>query len=130
MKNLYLKLAGVLNLLTAIIHIIGGQIDLVNPLIKSDLNNQQTGELVAVWHMVTILLFLSSYYLIKAGFSKAKARDDSLLKAIGMLYILFGIPFLLSSFWFSVFAPQWILLIPIGLLTLLGIRNMPVNKNE
>ena len=59
-KNTYLIIAGVLTLFTAFLHLIGGQIDLINPLFKSNLENQIQTELLGVWHMVTIILFASS----------------------------------------------------------------------
>ena len=124
MKALYIKIAGIINLITAIIHVIGGQVDLVNPLLDSNMTGQAKGELVSVWHMVTILLFLTSYIIIKVGFGKGKPLDLNLLKAIGVLYVLMGLPFIISSLWYGIFAPQWILLMPIGILILIGIKKM------
>jgi len=126
MKRNYLKVAGIINLVTAMVHLVAGQIDLVVPLVNSNLEIQAKGEFVAVWHMITILLFLTAFLLLKAGFGKS--QDPTPLKSIGMLYILFGIPFIFSSIWFSIFAPQWILLMPIGIFTLLGIRKVQPNK--
>jgi len=122
MKRIYLKIAGIINLFTMFIHLIAGQVDLVNPLISSELNNQVIGEWVSVWHIVSILLFLSAYYILKAGFKGYDPTDIKLLQFIGLLYILIGLPFIMSSFWFSVFAPQWILLMPIGLFTLIELN--------
>ncbi|MFK7806473.1 MAG: hypothetical protein AB8F74_01605 [Saprospiraceae bacterium] len=124
MKNSYLKIAGVLNLLTAIVHLIAGQIDLVNPLIDSNMMIQAKGEFVAVWHMVTILLFFTSYHILVAAFKGLEIKDTSHLKLISDFYMLSGIPFLVASVWFSIFAPQWILLIPIGLLLRIGLRKL------
>lgn len=128
MKKTYLKIAGVLNLLTAIAHLFGGRLDLINPLVASDLTVQAKGELVAVWHIVTIQLFITSYVLLKAGFGKLDATEGSLLRFLGVFYVLIGLPFIAVSFWYSIFAPQWILLIPIGALVLFGLKNQLVNE--
>ncbi len=120
MKKTYLKIAGVLNLLTAFLHLFGGQIDLVNPLLDSALEVQKKSEWLGAWHMVTILLFFTSYLIIKGGFSKSNNSDPRLLRTVGIFYILTGIPFIATSIYFSVFAPQWVLLMPIGILLLFG----------
>ena len=62
-KNIFWIIAAILNLLTAFVHTIGGQLDLVNPLLKSDLSEQAKTEWLGVWHMITIFLFATTYYL-------------------------------------------------------------------
>lgn len=121
MKKIPLKIAAAVNTLTAFIHLVLGQIDLVNPLSKSDLLISQKAEWTGVWHIVTIVLFFSSYQLIKQAFSK-KESDYNLILNWGILYILFGIPFLYSSLVYKTLAPQWILLMPIGMLLLFVVR--------
>ena len=64
-KNIYWFIAGILNLFTALLHTIGGQLDLVNPLLNSSLETQTKAEWFGVWHMVTILLFVTSYLVLK-----------------------------------------------------------------
>ena len=64
-KNTYWIIAGILNLFTSILHLIGGQIDLINPLFKSNLSIQIKSQLLGGWHMVTIILFASSFIFIK-----------------------------------------------------------------
>ena len=122
MKKTYIKIAGIINLIAAIIHLVAGQIDLINPLAESSLNNQVKGELIGAWHIVSILFFITSYLLIKAGFQQENENEIYHLKIIGIIYLLIGIPFIITSIWFSIFAPQWILLMPIGVLTLLGTK--------
>lgn len=120
--NYYWLIAGIINSLTALIHTFGGQIDLVNPLLKSNLNDQSKAEWLGVWHMITILLFITSYLILKNSLIAAQARKIQTITSIGYLYILFSIPFIVTSFYFSLLAPQWILLLPIGLLLLFGIK--------
>lgn len=122
MKRTYIKIAGIINLLGAILHTIGGQIELVNPLLDSNISIQQKSELTGAWHIVTILLFLTSYIILRIGFKKDSTREKELLRPIAVLYILSGIPFIVVSFLHGINAFQWILLMPIGVLLLSGIR--------
>ncbi|RKN21703.1 hypothetical protein D7035_12430, partial [Aquimarina sp. AD1] len=87
MKKIYIKIAGIINLLGAILHTIGGQMELVNPLLDSNISIQQKSELAAAWHIVTILLFLTSYIILKVGFLKDSNQEKEQLKSIAVLYI-------------------------------------------
>jgi len=121
-RNIYWMLAGAINLVTAVVHLIGGQLDLVNPLLSSDISKEVKAQWLGAWHIVTIALFLSSFYLIRYSRSGSKANLD-LIKYIGASYILFSIPFLVVFFTYSFAAIQWVLLLPIGLLVIAGIRH-------
>lgn len=118
--NYYWLIAGIVNLLTALIHTFGGQLDLVNPLLKSNLADQTKAEWFGVWHLVTLLLFATSYEILRNTLVAVQVRKSEIITSIGYLYILFSIPFIVTSFYFSLLAPQWILLLPIGLLILFG----------
>ena len=120
-RNNYWIIAGVLSSFTAILHAIGGQFDLVNPLMNSNLGIQSKTEWLGAWHIVTAILFVSSYYLIRYGLNNAN-RNSEVIKLIGILYLFFSVAFILSSLYMTVFAPQWILLLPIGVLSLIGIK--------
>lgn len=122
METRYLKVASIISFITAFIHLIGGQIDLIIPLIDSNLTTQVKGEFLAVWHMITVLLFGSAFLLTKAGFSKKSNLSPQFLKSIGWSYILTGIPFIVSSIYFKILAPQWTLLVTIGILTIISTR--------
>lgn len=65
MKKIYIKIAGILNLIVAFIHLILGHFDLVIPLSESSLEIQQKAEWIGAWHIITILLFLTSYVILK-----------------------------------------------------------------
>ena len=121
-KNIYWIISGLLMFLTAFVHTFGGQIDLVKPLLESNLKVQAKSEWMGAWHSITILLFGTSYYLLKNGFDKSKTVKRSLIYAIGILYCLISIPFLVTSFYFKVLAPQWIILLPIGILAIIGVK--------
>lgn len=115
-RKIALKTAAVISSFTFLLHIFGGQQDLVLPLINSNLSIQNHSEWLGVWHMVSIMLGFGSYLLIKGAFGN-KNLEPALLKPLAVLYLLLGIPFIISSLYFGVFAPQWILLMPIGALT-------------
>ena len=114
-KNIYLIIAGIINSITALLHTIGGQLDLVNPLSNSNLSNQQKAEWIGGWHIITIVLYATSYLLLKTGFNSSKQRNSEIVKYIGIIYLLFSIPFIITSVTYNLLAPQWILLFPIAL---------------
>ncbi len=126
-KNKYWIIAGILTLFTSFLHLIGGQISLVNPLLESNLVNQTQTELLGVWHMVTIILFASSIIYLKYGFNKKGNSSTELIAFVSYLYIAFSFAFIFSSAFKSALAPQWILLFPIGLLGIIGLKKSQTN---
>jgi len=123
-KNIYLIIGGIINLFTALLHLIGGQTSLINPLTNSNLELQVRTELLGVWHMVTTILFMSSIVLLYFGFKQKGNSSKELIKFIGYIYILFSIAFIIVSIINSQLAPQWTLLLPIGILALIGVRKL------
>lgn len=121
-RNVYWLFAGIINLFTALLHTIGGQISLVNPLLGSNLIIQAKAEWIGVWHMVTIILFATSYLLIKNGLDTKEDKQAEFVKYIGYLYIIFSVPSIVTSIMYNLLAPQWIILLPIGLLAYLGTK--------
>lgn len=119
-KNIYWVIGGLLNAFTAVLHTIDGQKTLIDPLLDSALELTIKIQLLGVWHMVTIMLFVSSYALLRHGLSPKANGQGALIRQIGYLYVLFAAAFILASIWGTSFAPQWILLLPIGGLALLG----------
>ena len=126
-KNLFLILSGMLNLFTFFLHLIGGQISLIKPLLNSNLDLQIKTELLGVWHMVTIILFITSVILLYIGFNQRKKIFIELLIFIGYLYIFFSLPFIIISILYGLLVPQWILLLPIGIGTMIGVKKMRTN---
>ena len=127
-KNIYWLIAGIINLLTAILHLIGGQLELINPFMKSLLSLQVKSELLGAWHMVTLLLFITSYKLLKAGFGKTADNNASTIKLIGYSYLLFSLPSLVISIYSGLFIPQWVLLAPIGIIAIIGNKKHQQNS--
>jgi len=125
-KNIYLIIGGIINLFTAVLHLIGGQTTLINPLNNSNLELQVKTELLGVWHMATVILFLSSFLMLYFGFKQGGNLPKELMKFLGYLYILFSVVFIIVSIINSQFAPQWTLLLPIGVLALIAIRKQKI----
>ncbi len=119
-RNIFIIIAGCINLFTTFLHLIGGQIGLVNPLMAGDLKIEEKSQWLGAWHIVTILLFFTSIILLKGGLSKSSKLDKSRVLYIAILYLLLTLPFFYSSIIMDVFTPQWILMLPIGILSLIG----------
>ncbi len=119
-KNIYLIIAGAINLFTGFLHAVGGQSTLINPLLGTNLEGLVKTELLGAWHMVTVTLFATSFILLYFGFKRLEKPNIELLKFTSYLYILFSVAFILVSLFQAVFAPQWVLLLPIGILGLIG----------
>ena len=126
-RNIYWLIAGGINFFAAFIHTIGGQLSLVNPLQDSYLLDQTKAEWLGVWHIVTILLFLTSYLLVKNGLGKTQQKQPEIINFIGVLYISFSVPFIITGIMYKLLAPQWILLLPIGLLAYFGTKKLTTN---
>lgn len=127
--NFYWLVGGLLNLFTAFLHLIGGQLDLINPLISSSLNDEVKTQLLGVWHMVTIVLFGSAVLILLSVFRKTELILG-ILELIGYSYIFFSLPFLIIGFIYGILVTQWILLFPIGILLLLGNKKYKKVKCE
>jgi len=123
-KNKYWIIAGILNFLTFLLHLIGGQIDLVNPMMESSISLEKSSQLLGAWHMVTIILLAPSYILLLAGFGIKYSTNFEMIKLIGYLNLSFCLPSILISFYYSLLVPQWIFFLPIGSLTILGLKKI------
>ncbi len=123
-KNTYWIIAGILNFITFFLHLIGGQLDLVNPMLDTTLNVEKSSQLVGAWNMVTIILIGTSYILLLAGFGKKYTTNTELIRMIGYLNLSFCLPFIIAGFYYGLLVPQWIFFLPIGILTLIGLNKV------
>ncbi|AFM02630.1 hypothetical protein Fleli_0130 [Bernardetia litoralis DSM 6794] len=85
------------------------------------LDNQTQTELLGVWHMATAFLFFTSAVFIKNYF-KSKVECRAIIQFISYVYFLFSVSFVAVSIINQTLAPQWILLLPIGILGLIGVK--------
>lgn len=107
--------------LTSVLHLVGGQIDHVVPLMESELDPTDKTVLLGVWHMVSVTLFIMAFWLIRYGLIPLSIQMDA-LRFIAWLNLLFAGVFIAVSLVQQVFAPQWILFLPMGLLVLNGLK--------
>ncbi len=121
-KNIYWMIAGVLNLLTFFMHLIGGQIELVNPMMDTKMSMVVKTQLLGAWHMVTLILLATSIVLLLAGLRHSYTAKLELISFVGYLNLAFCLPFVGASFYYGMLVPQWIFFLPIALLTFYGIK--------
>lgn len=126
--NIWILSSGLLGVLTALVHVFAGQVDPVRPFLKSELADAAKATLLACWHLVSVTLLVSSLMLTYVGWFGLYSFYLP-IQLVGGLYILFALVFVIVGWHFfggKVFVklPQWILLLPIGLLASYGA--MPV----
>ena len=126
--HLILLLAGMLNLFTAFLHLIGGQMALVVPMWETQMTVAEQTQWLGAWHIVTVVLFGTSWIVLKSAFQKEINEGE--LASVGWGYVWFGVMFIGSSIYMGEMAPQWILLLPIGLLILCGLRKKKMKANS
>ena len=113
-----LIVAAVINLAVAVIHTFVGESEVVAPLLASDAPDLVKGTLHSAWHMITVVLMVSSLTLF---FLSRKAETDPLNKTlpiyIGIQYIGLALVFVGTSVIYSQFFIQILMLLPIGVLS-------------
>jgi len=107
---------------TTILHLTGGQIDHVVPLLASNLDPTDKVVLLGVWHMVSVALMIMAYWLIRHGLNPTPNLNDA-IRFIAWLNLLFAIVFIIVSIARWSFAPQWILFLPMAVLIFFGLKN-------
>ena len=122
--NIWIFSSGLLALFTTLVHVFAGQIDPVRPFLESKLDDIPKATLLACWHLVSVTLFVSSLMLLYVGWYGIDSLYF-LIQLLGFLYILYASVFVAVGLYFfgaKVFVklPQWILLLPIGLLANYG----------
>lgn len=122
--NTWLLSAGAFGFFTTALHIFGGQITLIRPFLQTDLAPDIKGCLLVCWHVVSAYLLLTSCLYLYAGLHQPPGFE-LLLNALSGFYVLFAVLFIVIGWTFfsaRVFykLPQWVLLLPIGVMGLLG----------
>ena len=119
--------------LTAVLHTVWGTSEVHTPLLTSELPPEISLLLYACWHIVTAVLIGSSVVLMVAIYGPKSAAWIIAARLVGALWITSGLVFISITLLFSDYTKlftlgQWILLIPIGLLTLLGPYQRKLNR--
>jgi hypothetical protein len=133
-KNRSLLISAFLAAFTAIVHTIGGTLEIHTPLLTSPLPEPISLLLYACWHLVTVTLILSAVALFWSSPNNRAESNFALPAFIGILWVSFGIVFVVVALYFSGFRalivlPQWTLLLPIGGLALFGVRKEICKQN-
>ena len=123
--NSWIVIAGSLCLFTTFVHIFAGQVNPIRPFLASNLNDEIKATLLTVWHMVTAVLLLTSLLFIYAGLFQVSTLYSTVW-AISILYIIFAMIFwVVGAYYFKArtfwMLPQWTIILPIGVLGLIGV---------
>ncbi len=122
--NVWLFSAGIVCGITALIHTFAGQ-SLINVFLSATLPRLVKSTLLACWHMVTVMLFVTSGMLLWAAWALPETLQP-LLAFIATLFLGFGVVCIGAGVWFYRLQgwwrlPQWVLLAPVGALSWAGI---------
>lgn len=121
--NGWLLTAGGIAAATTLIHATAGGRSVVRPLLGSAVSAEPKRTLHVVWHMVTADLLLSSLALLALAFTATPST--ALVLFLAAQYLAYAVVFLvitLAADWPRPLLqlPQWMLLLPVAVLTLLG----------
>jgi len=124
MTNWFVLSAGILAGITALIHVIAGGKDIARPLLAGSVDEVVKLTLYACWHLVSVALFLSSIALL--GHGAGFYNSPETVAFVSIMWFMFGAVFLVVTLGFAnsgaLFRlPQWVLLVPVGLLGLWGL---------
>lgn len=125
--NRLLLASGLLASFTALLHTFAGTVEVHVPLLSSTIPRSVSLLIYACWHLVTVTLILSAVALLWSARRGNSSLAGALPRFISVLWLLFGLVFVGVALVFSGPAtlwvlPQWVLLIPVGILGLLGDR--------
>lgn len=116
MKKLLLS-ASLINLTVAVVHIVIGEMAVVAPLLASDAPDLVQATLHAAWHMISVVLLLSSFALFRASREDGVDPDAGALPTyIGVQYIALALVFVVASVVYGQAFIQILMLLPIGIL--------------
>ncbi|WP_028811906.1 hypothetical protein [Streptomyces flavidovirens] len=116
--------AGITAAGVAAIHIVGGRRDVVLPLLAGNLPDEPRRVLHAVWHMVTADLVLAAAALIWLS-PGDRPGGETVAWILSAHFVAYSAAFLavtLAARWSKPLLrlPQWILLLPVAVLTAAG----------
>lgn len=131
--NKRLLVAAVLAAFTAVVHVIAGGADIAAPLLASTLSEEPRITLYAAWHLVSVTLVLSAAAFYMGALPRHAEASRHMVVFVSILWLCFGIVFLVVAFTqpgegllFKL--PQWVLLLPVGVLGLWGSNTVPARR--
>ncbi|MGW0395552.1 hypothetical protein ACWDYJ_32705 [Streptomyces sp. NPDC003042] len=123
--NGWLLAAGITAFGVAAAHIAAGHQDVVRPLLSCGLADEPKRVLHAVWHMVSADLVLSAVALVHLALTDGTSTPGPVAWFVAAHFIAYAVAFLvvtLSVGWPKPLLrlPQWMLLLPVAVLTVVG----------
>ncbi|MFJ6935820.1 hypothetical protein [Streptomyces sp. NPDC101132] len=123
--NGWLLAAGITAFGVAAVHIVAGHRDVVRPLLSCGLAAEPRRVMHAVWHMVSVDLVLSAAALVWLALAGDASATGLMAWFVAAHFAAYTVAFLvvtLSAGWSKPLLrlPQWILLLPIAVLTAAG----------
>jgi hypothetical protein len=118
---------------TAAIHIFVGTPEIQKPLLQSGLPQEVRLLLYTCWHLVSVTLSLSAVAFFVSAFANLSDSSRNMVKLVSFMWLCFGFVFVAVALLHSGVSmllklPQWILLLPVGLLGLLGCSNQALHR--
>ncbi|CAH9061668.1 hypothetical protein PSECIP111951_02536 [Pseudoalteromonas holothuriae] len=122
--NVWILLSGITALITSLIHIFAGQIDPIKPFLNSELPDIPKATLLGCWHIVSLVLVISGVTLTYIGWFN-RIELQNVVLGLSITFVAFSLVFLAVGWFFFGYKtffklPQWVLLLPIGVLGLIG----------
>ncbi|GGY80437.1 hypothetical protein GCM10011613_26830 [Cellvibrio zantedeschiae] len=132
--NKILATAAGLAAFTAALHTFGGTPEIEAPLLQAPLPQEISLLLYTCWHLVTAALTLSAIGLFISAKPKHTVQSHYMALFISFMWIAFGLVFIVVDITYSglpmlLKLPQWILLIPIGVLGLWGCARLRMSES-
>ncbi|MFJ7154514.1 hypothetical protein ACIQUQ_06215 [Streptomyces sp. NPDC101118] len=123
--NGWLLAAGITAFAVAAVHIVAGHRDVVRPLLSCGLADEPKRVLHAVWHMVSVDLVLSAAALVCLAAADDASATGPMAWFVAAHFVAYAVAFLVVSLsvgWPKPLLrlPQWILLLPVAVLTAAG----------
>jgi len=123
--NRLLLIASLLAAFTACVHVFVGTAEITSPLLSSPLAPEVSFLLYACWHLVSCALVFSAIALFISALPRHRQPARLLALFISWLWLAFGAVFVVIGFagaggtlLFKL--PQWVLLLPVGILGIFG----------
>ncbi|MEV6393460.1 hypothetical protein AB0M39_01510 [Streptomyces sp. NPDC051907] len=123
--NGWLLAGGITAFGVSAVHIVAGRRDVVRPLLSCGLADEPKRVFHAVWHMVTVDLVLSAAALLYLALAEDTSATSLVAWFVAAHFVAYTVVFLvvtLSVGWPKPLLrlPQWILLLPVAVLTAAG----------
>ena len=123
--NRILLSAALLAAFTAALHTFVGTGKIEGPLLQSALPKELSLLLYACWHLVSVTLTLSALAFFLAARAAGSAQALHTVKLLSAMWLCFGLVFIAVALLYTGFPmllklPQWVLLMPVGILGFWG----------